>query len=344
MILLDTIFINNGGGKILMDYLYRTLRNQPNEEFVVLIDERLKSEYNTQYSENIKKVYLNGLLNRNKYYKIHKNSFTAVLCFGNIPPPIRLNAKVYTYFHQRIYLSIPKSFSYKERFKFFLKVQILRKYIKNCDYWLVQSVQMGEALAEKFKIKNETVLKIPFYPSFNKVGVFEKKKNSFIYVSNASPHKNHILLINAFCKFYDVKHTGSLVLTVDIGYLEIYNLIRQKIESGYPIKNLGFINREELYQHYQSAEYLIYPSLSESFGLGIIEAVANGCKVVGADLPYLHEVCDPSIVFNPLDQESIYKSFFYATDGKNIPPTILRTSDQIDELIRLITSDYENSK
>ena len=136
----------------------------------------------------------------------------------------------------------------------------------------------------------------------------------------------------------------SLVLTVDIGYLEIYNLIRQKIESGYPIKNLGFINREELYQHYQSAEYLIYPSLSESFGLGIIEAVENGCKVVGADLPYLHEVCDPSIVFNPLDQESIYKSFFYATDGKNIPPTILRTSDQIDELIRLITSDYENSK
>ena len=53
------------------------------------------------------------------------------------------------------------------------------------------------------------------------------------------------------------------------------------------------------------SEFVIYPSFSESFGLGIIEGIENGCKVIGADLEYLKSVCNPSLVFNPNSPFSI---------------------------------------
>src|SRR5690606_25097053 len=117
-----------------------------------------------------------------------------------------------------------------------------------------------------------------------------------------------------------------------------------KISEGYPIENLGFIHREDLYQHYQASEYLIFPSLAESYGLGIIEAIENGCKVIGADLPYMHEICQPSLVFNPEDMESIYESFCKAITTQNLPESIAKTHNHINELLHLLTEKDENKK
>jgi hypothetical protein len=42
--------------------------------------------------------------------------------------------------------------------------------------------------------------------------------------------------------------------------------------------------------------------------LGLVEAIENGCKVIGADLPYTYAVCEPSLSFNPLQTESIVEA------------------------------------
>ena len=80
---------------------------------------------------------------------------------------------------------------------------------------------------------------------------------------------------------------------------------------------------------------MIFPSLAESFGLGLIEAIECGCKVIGADLPYTYEVCEPSIVFDPMDDESIFEAFEKSLDDavKTSSPKI---RNNINELINIL--------
>ncbi len=98
---------------------------------------------------------------------------------------------------------------------------------------------------------------------------------------------------------------------------------------------LVFVNRSQLSQWLKSSEYLIYPSLAESFGLGLIEGIENGCKIIGADLPYTYEVCDPSIIFNPKEQESIYNALVISLEN-NTKDSIPKISNKINQLMNLL--------
>ena len=118
-------------------------------------------------------------------------------------------------------------------------------------------------------------------------------------------------------------------------YPELLHLVKTKIDLGYPIINHGFIERNDLIEIYQSNGYVIYPSLTESFGLGIVEAIENGCNVIGADLPYTYVVCNPSLVFNPLDVNDI-KRALVESQLDNVKGTEQLVFDQIDELISIL--------
>ena len=160
---------------------------------------------------------------------------------------------------------------------------------------------------------------------------------SFLYVSNASPNKNHQRLLQGFCKFYDHSKRGKLILTVKDQFPTVKMSIQQKIDLGYPIENVGFIERNELVQLYKKSEYLIYPSVNESFGLGLVEAIENGCKVIGADLPYTHAVCVPSFVFDPYDVSSIEAAFARGISEKFSKSKSL-ISSQIEEVVGELVS------
>ena len=336
-ILIDAIFINNGGGKILLDYLYDELSKIDDNAFVFLIDSRLKHEYQSKKKGNIQIHFLDGFSQRSKFYKNHTLNFKSVLCFGNIPPNVRLKAKVLTYFHQPMYLSIPKEFGIVETIKFKLKIAILRLFKKNTDQWLVQSDFIKNALQIKFDIEESKVLLLPFYPPLTGEGLFSRKKNSFIFVSNANPHKNHQNLINAFCEFFDQQKEGLLTVTVNETFPEILKLIKEKVDLDYPINNIGFVSRDELYREYQSHQYLVFPSLAESFGLGLVEAIENGCKIIASDLPYAHQACVASILIEkPQNKDNILAALKKGIDYDKIPFSEQKIHNDIEKLINLL--------
>ena len=163
-----------------------------------------------------------------------------------------------------------------------------------------------------------------------------REKNTYLYVSNATPHKNHQRLIDVFCQFYNKYQFGKLILTVNKDYPEVLELIESKIKKGYPIENIGFVDRLTLQKKYLSSEFLIFPSLTESFGLGLIEAIECGCKVIGADLPYTYEVCEPSFVFNPYDENSIFHAFEKTLSSQTIKPSLPRIENNINQIISLL--------
>lgn len=334
MILIDAIYINNGGGKILLDYLIDHLE-KTNLNIFYLLDSRIENEKYFIKNTNNCKYIKSSLISRYKFYKKNCNKFKKIFVLGNIPPPIKTYATVYTYFHNSIYLNIPKDFSFIEKLKYKLKISIIKFTSKNTNYWIVQSLTLRNQFIEKFDQSHKINI-IPFFPTLVNTEIVDKRlKKSFLYVSNAQANKNHIRLINAFCKSYDVIKEGRLIVTVNNSFPIILEIIKKAQEKGYPIENLGFVNRDTLTRKYLESEYVIFPSVSESFGLGLIEGALLGCKILAADLPYSYAVCEPSAVFNPFDEESIY-AIIQKAIKEEIPETTLIIQNQINDLIKLL--------
>lgn len=334
MLLLDTLYINNSGGKILLDYLIEELE-KTGLPIHYLLDDRILGKH-PAISKNEVTYLKASLLQRHKFYKKHKNRFIKVFCFGNVPPTLPLSATVYTYLHQRLFLELPASLSYKQRAVFFLKSKILQQSSKNTDFWVVQTNAMKDSLSKSvIHSKTTPVLVLPFYPSLLTHRSTSPKKGHYCYVSSGSAHKNHIPLINAFAQFSSSHPNASLQLTVSKEFASLYTLIEQHIAMGCNIINHGQQDRANLARIYASCEYLIYPSLSESFGISIVEAIECGCKVIGANLPYMLEVCLPSLTFNPVRVDSILNVLEISAVNNDLPTRQLLTN-QIDALLALL--------
>jgi len=335
MILIDAIYIHETGGKVLLDYFVSELE-KTNAKVCYLFDNRV-SKGSYKIKDTNKVFYEEGkYFRRLNFYVKNKNQFTSIFCFANVPPPIKTNSVVYTFLHQYIYLDIPKGYPFVKAAMYFLKTKIIKALIKNTNYWIVQNENIRYTLSERFKINSKNILSYPFYPEILKKGNISQNPLGFIYVSNPFPHKNYFNLIDAFCKFYDQEKKGELVVTVDKSYKYLYDYIKKKICQNYPIKNIGFVNRDDIYKYYASNRYLIFPSFTESFGLGIIEAIECGCDVIGADLPYLYQVCEPSLVFDPYNIESIKKAFITAANNKNIIKSQSKVTNEIKKIIDLL--------
>jgi glycosyltransferase involved in cell wall biosynthesis len=334
MILIDALHINNGGGLVLLKYLISSLK-KVSSDYYFLLDSRC-DDLNLDIPENNCIFFESTLINRYKFYFTNKLNFSSVLCFGNLPPLTNMDCIVYTYFHQPMYLNIPREFSFQERLLFRVKMIFLNFYKLNSDYWLVQNTLIKNGLNQKYAIPKEKILLLPFYPNADLISLeIYRSRNTFIYVSNGEPHKNHYRLLDAFVFFYDEYKCGELVVTVSPEYLSICKKIKKLVDLGYPITNIGFVRRAELIKNYQRSEYLIFPSLEESFGLGIVEGIECGCKVIGADLPYMHQICKPSITFDAFDCDDIKNAFVKAIHKKEVYTEQL-VFNQIDNLIETI--------
>lgn len=337
MILIDTLHLNDSGGKILLNYLIKSIE-ESNLKVTFILDERVKGTH-AKISKNNVSYIKSTFINRLFFYLKNKRRFQKVFCFGNIPPPINIKARSYTYFHNKLFLFIPKELKFKTKLSLFVKTKVVKYLSNNTDFWIVQSDLMKQDLLNKYNNKTDSqVLVHPFYPPLNH---FSKRltvrvPNSFLYVSTYQPHKNFENLISAFKLFFDQFKKGELHLTLANNNSQIVAEINNLILKGYPIINHGFIERDLLTSIYRQSEYIIYPSSLESFGLGIIEGIENGCKVIGADLPYTYAVCKPSITFDPKLVKSIIKALEMALITKSIIKTEKLVFNEIDSIIKLI--------
>lgn len=127
-------------------------------------------------------------------------------------------------------------------------------------------------------------------------------KNRYIlYVGNAYPHKNLENLFMAFKIVLNDFPNLKLVLTGDDNFF--YPIFKKKaIKSGLG-KNIIFFgeaNDEELFALYKFAEFTIFPSLMEGFGLPNFESIRCGKLVAVSDIPVFREIWTDSLIyFNP---------------------------------------------
>lgn len=82
MILLDAVFINNGGGKILLDYLINEIEKQ-DIELIFLLDERVKGNH-AEIKTN-KVIYIEGSFFQRHFFSRKTKTtlqklFVSVIC------------------------------------------------------------------------------------------------------------------------------------------------------------------------------------------------------------------------------------------------------------------------
>lgn len=336
MILIDALYINNSGGKVLLDYLMMELE-ESNIQIYYLLDKRIELNHIPVKSSNKVNFIRSSFLRRHQFYMQNKKSFNKTFCFASLPPSIKIESEVYTYFQQLLYLRVTEENSFVNKFIISIKSRISRYLKKNTNFWIVQSDSVKGSLSSRYKINTDKIFTIPFFPPLISEHFTVKESNKFLYVSEGHPHKNHVRLIDAFSIFYRQYHTGELHLTVSFENLYLCDKINNLKNSGIPIINHGFQKREMLIQLYQTSEFLVYPSLAESFGLGIIEGIENGCTIIGADLPYMYSACEPSVVFDPKSVNDIAKAFEKAI-YKDFKPSRQLLFNEINKLIELLAS------
>jgi glycosyltransferase involved in cell wall biosynthesis len=159
------------------------------------------------------------------------------------------------------------------------------------------------------KISNKI---IPIYEgiSYKIIKTFENKdldkkfKEFFIYVGNFYPHKNVEKLIYAFSK---IETSNKLILLGPNDYFKrhLFSLINKLKQE----KRILFFNNpqiSDLVYFYKNGEALIHPSLSEGFGLPLIEAAYFNCPIIASNIKVFKELLGNNYLsFNPNDVNDI---------------------------------------
>lgn len=127
-----------------------------------------------------------------------------------------------------------------------------------------------------------------------------------IYLSHPGEHKNHLRLVEALPAIFSAGTSGGLMLTMDplAGPDESYRRYVRRVQevaekSGVAerLTWLGVLTPDEVHYALSQADLHVFPSLAESFGLGLAESIAAECPIAAADLPYAHNVAGESAVY-----------------------------------------------
>ena len=128
-----------------------------------------------------------------------------------------------------------------------------------------------------------------------------------LFFASNKPHKNLMRLVEAWAPL--AKRVMPLKLVIAGHWDERYPQAKERAEALGLTESLLFIGpipEADLPGLYSGAEWFIFPSLYEGFGLPIVEAMACGTPVACADAPGLTEAAgNAALLFDPRNVEAI---------------------------------------
>jgi glycosyltransferase involved in cell wall biosynthesis len=136
---------------------------------------------------------------------------------------------------------------------------------------------------------------------------YDLPQRFFLYSGAIYPPKNFTRLVQAYAKVGPAAGISLVIAGGENRFLSEHELkVPDALGLSAWVKWLGWVDPELLPTLYQMAEALLLPSLFESYGLPIAEAMASGCPVLTADRFGTKEIAgDAALLVNPESVEAI---------------------------------------
>lgn len=133
--------------------------------------------------------------------------------------------------------------------------------------------------------------------------------NFILHFANTAPKKNTFGAIKAFAEIKSNAGNSDLYLVVTDSNEEFIKKILKSINAEdliSSIKILDYVSFDEIPYIYNLAKVFLYPSIRESFGMPILEAMACGVPVVTSNTSSMPEIADNAAALaNPYSFEDI---------------------------------------
>ena len=147
-----------------------------------------------------------------------------------------------------------------------------------------------------------------FIKSSNKILNITSK--DFLYVSHIFPYKNIVRLINAFT-IYKKEYISNVKLYIvgkimDTAYFNKLKNLIYKNDLSSEIIFTGPAIKNELRLAYSSCKLFIFPSLCESSGYSLIEAMSCGAPILASNKTAIPDTCrDAAEYFDGYDEKDL---------------------------------------
>jgi glycosyltransferase involved in cell wall biosynthesis len=137
-----------------------------------------------------------------------------------------------------------------------------------------------------------------------------------LFVSSLWPYKNCHGLLRAWALARPELGDRQLAIVGpgrDETYVGELHSIAAELGIAQDVVFVGGVPLEETVRFYRAADAFVYPSLNETFGLPILEAMASGCPVVTSDTSAMPETAGGAAVLSdPKDPASIARAIVEA--------------------------------
>lgn len=207
------------------------------------------------------------------------------------------------------------------------------------NYSLQQIIKAGNPKYINYYYQGITIVDDPLKHRFT--------EEFILFVSGNRPVKNLIRALEAFCKFKIKTDNQIFMFVTGINKQSKDNILRyfkpsdKKLIASW-VKFYDYVEIDLLSDLYRQCKFLLFTSLSEGFGLPVIEAMFYGRPVVASNVTSIPEVGGSAVYYvNPYDVESIEKGIYFMNKPENIKKYEELTNKRILILKDLIKQDNE---
>lgn len=243
-----------------------------------------------------------------KKYKI--DIIVSLVNLGFINPPIpqvNLQRNSLTYYKHYV-----KGLKLKDRIRIYIDRKLLIKVMKSSVYVVTPTLAMQNTI-KQFMKNRINFITLPHAINYQELKnpeelpeeITGKFKNNFIkvlYVSHFMPHKNHTVLIDAINLLKQRGWKIKLYMTIgERDWLDGYKALTRKIKKLNLEKNMELLPRvanSEVSNLYLMSDIFVFPSLCESFGFPMMEAMACELPMVVADTLVNREICGDAALYH----------------------------------------------
>ena len=154
---------------------------------------------------------------------------------------------------------------------------------------------------------------------------YNVRKPFILYVGNAFPYKNLSVVLKAL-KLLD-KRANLVYVSPRNDFVE--KLIEEAKKLGVEDRLVitGYVPNDDLSVFYRSAEFFVFPSLSEGFGLPGLEAMASRCPVVCSSIEVFEEIyVDGALYFDPKSPGELANKINLVFGNKNLREKLINNA------------------